>query len=80
MEQQPTQRQLINKLIQNQNRKQSEQLTAAKSKQERLEEFAKNFFGAALIVVIFFSLTMMAFYKHSEEVERQAVVAIKGGV
>ena len=80
MEQQESSRQLIRKLISNQNRKMVVNLSALKSKQERLENSAKNFFAIALLISIFFGLTLMAFYKHAEQMDRQAVAAIKGGV
>ena len=80
MEQQESSRQLIRKLISNQNRKMVVNLSALKSKQERLENSAKNFFAIALLFSIFFGLALMAFYKHAEQMDRQTVVAIKGGV
>ena len=54
--------------------------TAEEMKPSRAKKRIGDFFAIALLISIFFGLTLMAFYKHSDEVDRQTVVAIKGGV
>ena len=54
--------------------------TAEEMKPSKAKKRIGDFFAIALLVSIFFGLALMAFYKHSEQMDRQTVVAIKGGV
>ncbi|WP_111884006.1 hypothetical protein [Acinetobacter sp. CFCC 11171] len=54
--------------------------TAKEMKPSKAKKRIGDFFAIALLISIFFGLVLMAFYKHAEQMDRQAVVAIKGGV
>lgn len=54
--------------------------TAEEMKPSKAKKRIGDFFAIALLISIFFGLTLMAFYKHSDELDHQTVVAIKGGV
>ena len=54
--------------------------TAEEMKPSKAKKRIGDFFAIALLISIFFGLALMAFYKHAEQMDRQTVVAIKGGV
>lgn len=78
MKQPMTQRQLITTLIERQNHKRSQRLTAeavevVQVKPSKLVDFVKNFFAFALIFVILFSVALQVLYGLADDIERQTV-------
>ena len=45
----------------------------------KAKTWASNFFAVALLAAIFSSMTVVFVYKHSDEMDRQTVAALKKG-